>query len=411
MRAEMKLATGLMPVALGVGMALMSGMAKAEEKATQPPTGTVSAQTSLLSVGHRPVIELASVYADPLFKNDISSTSTNIEAGDQLYVKVDTVTDKIDGDELSSNFTCDVSKIDNKNTSVLVAVNIPCVKGPDGSIPITLDSEFVGQRIAVDIYAHSNISAAQSEGYTPTPIKSLAYRVKSSNSVIDNSQIPFLRPAYAEVNGKRIEVDRGDPANAHDDVIHLPSAFVGAKMKVFLEGGRPNYRINTVGNNIFSTVTNSSNTHSAEITIKDSVINSNDGKLAFSAIDNNGRPGGEIINFYIKIEEVFLSKAYKATWNGAKTDCESSGYIFPYVGQGGQNGDPGNQGPGSLSHSMLFWGGYSKYSFPNASENHWTRTEVDSKNGIAMTLDQPNSINTWYGDKNSPLYFVCKKVF
>lgn len=55
MRAAMKLATGVVPVALGVTMALMSGMAKAEDKAVQPQplTNAVSAKTTLPSVGHR----------------------------------------------------------------------------------------------------------------------------------------------------------------------------------------------------------------------------------------------------------------------------------------------------------------------------------------------------------------------
>lgn len=54
MRAEMTLATGVVPVALGITMALMSGMARAEDKAAQTPSNAVSAQTTIPSVGHRP---------------------------------------------------------------------------------------------------------------------------------------------------------------------------------------------------------------------------------------------------------------------------------------------------------------------------------------------------------------------
>lgn len=54
MRAEMKLATGMIPVAMGVAMALLSGMVSAEDKALQMQAGAVvSAETTLPSVGHR----------------------------------------------------------------------------------------------------------------------------------------------------------------------------------------------------------------------------------------------------------------------------------------------------------------------------------------------------------------------
>ncbi|EMK7037465.1 hypothetical protein V9U04_004886 [Salmonella enterica subsp. enterica] len=220
----MKLATGVVPVALGVAMALVSGGAKAGDKAAQPQqlTNGVSAQTTLPSVGHRPVITSASVFTGLGATGDITLSSTNVRTGGQLFVNVDSVAD-VDGDPftapLDSSFYCTVYGLNSSAPDLLVADNVPCSKGQQGSIPITLNDNLLGKRIAVDIYTHSDASAAQSNGYTPSPLKSLAYRVTSSNTVVDASPVPFLRPAYAVVNGKRIEVDRGDPDNVNDDVI------------------------------------------------------------------------------------------------------------------------------------------------------------------------------------------------
>ncbi|MGL5456655.1 MAG: hypothetical protein ACRDB3_17435 [Citrobacter telavivensis] len=401
----MKLATGMVPVALGVAMALISGMAKAEDKAAQPLTNAVSAKTTLPSVGHRPVITSASVFTGPGGTGDITLSSTNVSTGGQLFVNVDSVAD-VDGDPfttpLDSSFYCTVYGLNSSAPDLLVAENVPCAKGQQGSIPITLNNNLLGKRIAVDIYTHSDASAAQSNGYTPSPLKSLAYRVTSSNTVVDATPAPFLRPAYAVVNGKRIEVDRGDPANPYDDVISLPSAFAGAAITVFIEGGTPVYHVNS--GDAYSAVVNSPDTHSAEITIKDNFINNTDGTLTFGVVDS----GRYVINFKIKIAEMFVSRPSKASWHDAKTNCEGSGYEFPNLGTGSID-DPTI--PGTLAHSTLFWGGYSKYSFPNASAFHWTRSENNFRNGITMSLDQPNSVISQVSDKNESYHFICKKVF
>ncbi|EAA1645048.1 hypothetical protein DPS92_23630 [Salmonella enterica subsp. enterica serovar Richmond] len=362
--------------------------------------GTSSAAT-LSSVGHRPVITSAGVFTDSSLTKNITSSSTSISKGDQLFIKVDGVNDP-DSDILESEFYCNVYGLNDSGKSSLVVENIPCTSDPDGTIPVDVNDDFRDKRIIVDVFAQSDESAAQMNGYTPVPLRSLAYRITSANAVVDSAPIPFLRPAYAEVNGRRIDVDRGDPDNPHDDVIYIPSAFAGAKIKVFIEGGTPKYKVNTVGTT-FSTVTNFSDTHSAEITIKDNFINSPDGFQTFSVLDGGGRPGGNIINFKIKAAEMFLSRPYKANWNDAKSDCETSGYIFPALRP--------HDSPETLSHSTLFWGGYAKYSFPNASENHWTGSELGGDEAESMTLDQPNSVVSGYSKKALSLYFVCKKTF
>ncbi|ECN9266978.1 hypothetical protein ZL58_23525 [Salmonella enterica subsp. enterica serovar Typhimurium] len=364
-------------------------------------THGVNSAATLSSVGHRPVITSAGVFTDPLLTRNITSASTSISKGDKLFIKVDGVNDP-DSDTLEPEFYCNVYGLDDSGKNSLVAENISCSSGPDGAVPVAVNDNLRDKRIVVDIFAQSDVSAAQMNGYTPVPLRSLAYRITSANAVVDSTPIPFLRPAYAEVNGKRIEVDRGDPANAHDDVIHLPSVFAGAKIKVFIEGGTPIYKVNTVGDS-FSTVTNFSDTHSAEITINDNFINSPNGFQTFSVLDGGGRPGGNIINFKIKAAEMFLSRSYKANWNTAKSDCEGAGYIFPALRP--------SESPGTLSHSTLFWGGYAKYSFPNASETHWTGTELGPDTAESMTLDQSNSIVSDYGNKTLSFYFVCKKTY
>ncbi|MEB2307511.1 hypothetical protein [Citrobacter braakii] len=408
MKAAMKMASGMVPVALGVTIVLVSGMARAEDKAAQPQplTGAVSAKTTQPSVGHRPVITSARVFAGPGSTDDITLSSTHVKTGGQLFVNVDSVAD-VDSDPftapLNSSFYCTVYGLNGNAPDSLVAENVPCVNGPQGAIPISITTNnLLGKRVAVDIYAHSDASAAQSNGYTPSPLKSLAYRVTSSNTVVDATPAPFLRPAYAVVNGKRIEVDRGDPANPYDDVISLPSAFAGAEITVFIEGGTPVYHVNT--GDAYSAVVNSPDTHSAKMTIKDNFINSTDGMLTFGVVDSRR----DVINFKIKIAKMFLSKPIKASWHDAKTDCEGSGYKFPYLGTGAVD-DPTI--PGTLAHSTLFWGGYSKYSFPNASEFHWTGSEYDSLNGFSMRLNQPNNVISQWSDKNTKYNFVCKKVF
>lgn len=73
MRAQIKLTTGLIPVALGMAMALMPGMAEAEDKVaqSQAQTNSVSAKTTQPSVGHRP--------ATPKVSN------WSLQGGAQLY--------------------------------------------------------------------------------------------------------------------------------------------------------------------------------------------------------------------------------------------------------------------------------------------------------------------------------------
>lgn len=139
MRAAMKLATGVVPVALGGAMALMSGVAKAEEKATQPLTGAVSAQTTLPSVGHRPKtitnVSLSvsgseilnkyyvdhSVYGNkgilfmPGHRVSVESFAPKLHDEDNLF-----------GGDDDPLLTCDVYRIDTVGNETLLNSEIPC---------------------------------------------------------------------------------------------------------------------------------------------------------------------------------------------------------------------------------------------------------------------------------------------
>lgn len=63
MRTQMKLGIiGAAPVVLGVTMALTSGKVTAGEPVTQPMSEIVSAETTLPSVGHRPLLKKFDVF-------------------------------------------------------------------------------------------------------------------------------------------------------------------------------------------------------------------------------------------------------------------------------------------------------------------------------------------------------------
>lgn len=412
MRAEMKLATGIVPVALGVAMALVSGMVKAEEKAQQVQAGTaVSAKTTQPSVGHRKEWRITEV-SNKTGQTFQVNTDWQWVVGD--YIRTRSSTGMRDPDnnfganediDMYSAF-CKKYRVAPDGNEKFLGEFADCEKNDGGYFHKATEAD-IGYRFKFVMWWETMSSTTP--GYTASPSKTLEQVI-----ITPPVSSTLLRAAYAEVNGKKIKVDRGDPNNAHDDTIYLPSAFAGASFKVYIEGGNPGYKLGSAGSDAhnYTTIGNTDPTnHNALITVKDNFVNSANGTLTYSIIDGGGVAGGNVINFKIKVTEMFLSKTYKKNWNDARTDCESGGYVFPYLGQSGSNGDPGSQAPGSLSNSTLFWGGYSKYSFPNASEYHWTRTESDSMNGIAFKLDQPNSIISGYADKRSLYHFVCKKVF
>ncbi|MCU6198664.1 hypothetical protein KWI12_17545 [Citrobacter cronae] len=131
MRAAMKLATGVVPVALGVAMALMSGVAKAEEKAAQPQplTGAVSAKTTQPSVGHRPTMDLYDVKritesgAETLFS--VNAPVWEWRVGDSFHH------DRLVGGDPDNNYGADEkTQLDASRSR-----NFPCKKyriSPDG---------------------------------------------------------------------------------------------------------------------------------------------------------------------------------------------------------------------------------------------------------------------------------------
>ncbi|MCU6274018.1 hypothetical protein KWI08_08925 [Morganella morganii] len=184
MKVDMKRVKGMLPATIGVAMALLSGMAKAEDKAAkpQPLAGAVSTQTTLPSVGHRPVITDAGVYADSSMQKDITDNATIIPVGGKLFVDVRNVSDP-DSDDLTSDFICNVFAIEADNTETLLADAVSCSKNADGSIPLSIANNIAGKKVAVDIYANSDLPVAQGKGYLPVPDKSLAYRITSSNQV------------------------------------------------------------------------------------------------------------------------------------------------------------------------------------------------------------------------------------
>lgn len=180
MRAAMKLATGVVPVALGVAMTLMSGVAKAEEKATQPLTGAVSAQTTLPSVGHRPKtitnVSLSVSGSEILNKYYVDHSAfgnVGILFMPGHRVSVESFAPKLhDEDNLFGGddeplLTCDVYRIDTVGNETLLNSEIPCRY--DNLYTFKLSD--VGYKFRFQLYTEA--SKYKQRNYVPNPNKSL----------------------------------------------------------------------------------------------------------------------------------------------------------------------------------------------------------------------------------------------
>lgn len=193
MRAAMKLATGVVPVALGVAMALVSGMAKAEDNVEQPQplTGAVSAKTILPSVGHRPAkhtghFGIARQYGHPDggrsyawgFTDTTSGVRTRVGKG--LYpVNLGNNYPEDKDNQFGAqekeysgrvNFACDIYRDGN-----LVAQKEPCIEKGNGSggdrLIYIFKPEDVGKMVKIVFWRYTRPESAA--GYTVVPRDSL----------------------------------------------------------------------------------------------------------------------------------------------------------------------------------------------------------------------------------------------
>ncbi|EBQ8894981.1 hypothetical protein DKU76_02585 [Salmonella enterica subsp. enterica serovar Napoli] len=198
MRAAMKLATGVVPVALGVAMALMSGVAKAEEKAAQPQplTGEVSAKTTQPSVGHRPTPPSSANYVyvrgpevssrDPSESNNLNIYNSKGEmntyegilmSGQSLHrIRMNSGDDVDDKQFLALDgykITCKVYRVDNNGNEELIReAGCPISNNNQAGNEYIFSDEDVGKRIKIVYYAESAPHA--NNKYKTTPDKSLA---------------------------------------------------------------------------------------------------------------------------------------------------------------------------------------------------------------------------------------------
>lgn len=194
MRAAMKLATGVVPVALGVAMALVSGMTNAEEKVTPPLSGAVSAQTTLPSVGHRPQPANDATYVflrgpEVSSENPPKSDSLGVSDGDvdsyegilmsgQSFYRImlsggGDVDDKQFGASDGYKDTCKVYRVYNDGNEELISESqCPVSNKPQPGAEYILTDEDVGYRIRFVYYGESDPKTT-GEKYKPTPDKSL----------------------------------------------------------------------------------------------------------------------------------------------------------------------------------------------------------------------------------------------
>lgn len=214
MRAAKKLATGLVPVALGGAMALVSGMAKAEDQAVQPQTGALSAQTILPSRGHKPRMAVVvtscngtanvpppfppllppTVSPCALFEGSTEITKPGfvidayLSGGIEIFKRLgqDGYVHDIDGD------TADLKKL--MCTWFRVKDGIENIIKTDKCIggeyrPGVAD---IGYYIKIQATPQSDITEAESKGYTPLPATGNTWSVTSSAPVISTD--PMLPP-------------------------------------------------------------------------------------------------------------------------------------------------------------------------------------------------------------------------
>lgn len=386
MRAEMKLASGLMPVALGGAIALMSGMAKAENKATQSLTGAVSAKTILPSVGHRPVLKNFDVITKKNGVNYKISSLKKISSGSRLFVVA--TPEDVDSDPLMPELTCRVFKVKESGHQSALTDEVSCTGGPENSVPVSVTSDMYGDRVAVEVYATSNIIAAQQAGYTPVPAKSLVHRVLSSPVV------PF-QVARALAGTVALSPDRKDPSSRYDDELKMNTAFTTARMEISMEGGtsgfvfRERNDLATLEPVIGDTV---------KIRFKEGLRYSPKNELIFDVHDDAGNTATFSViakSFYYHPEDPYTTKNYSE----AKTVCEGYSHNLAVSG-------PGHSGLIDLIHQ---WGDISASGLPatNKGEKYMDSLSYDGLSYSTTTLKQPITGSSAPVDR--PTYYLCKK--
>ncbi|MEH5143233.1 hypothetical protein [Enterobacter cloacae] len=327
----MKLVTGVVPVALGVAMALISGMAKAEDNAAQPQplTNGVRAQTTLPSVGHRPVLKNFDVITKKHGFDYKISTPKKVSSGSRLFVVA--APEDADSDPLMPELTCRVFKVKDSGEESALTDEVSCTGGPENSVPVSVTSDMSGDRVAVEVYATSDIIAAQLAGYTPEPAKSLVHRVLSSPVV------PF-QVARARTGVVEHLPDRKDPSSRYDDEFRLKTAFTNARMEISMEGGtsglvfRERNDLATIESVINDTV---------NISFKDDLRYSPENELIFDVNDDAGNTATfsvSVNRFYYHPQDPYTTKHYP----DAKAVCErySHKLAFDFSGLTSEWNDP-----------------------------------------------------------------------
>lgn len=311
MRTQMKLGIiGAAPVVLGVTMALTSGKVTAGEPVTQPMSEIVSAETTLPSVGHRPLLKKFDVFTKKNGVNYKISAKKKLSGGSRLFVT--TTIEDPDFDPIVPELTCRVFKIDESGQESALSDEVSCTGGPDSSIPITITSDMMGQQLAVEVYASTDVAAAEQLGYTPTPEKSLVHRMLSSTIVP-------LQLASVLTGSTTYKPDRKDPSNLQDDEVKIESAFTNATFQISMEGGSSGFVFKARDNNAsFVSITGDT----AIVKFTDNLRNMPNNELVFDVSDDAGNTSTFSIiprRFYYHPENPYNQKSFTQ----AKALCES----------------------------------------------------------------------------------------
>lgn len=212
MRAEIKRMKGMLPATMGVAMALLSGMALAEEKTAQTPTqsqlptqprsGVVSAQTSLPSRGHRPKTPSVSGWALQSGMQKYSS-SLLLPVGSRLRAHSYTLSGSDNDNSYGANektldLQCRMYRIASDSSETLIYDSIDR-HGSCASGSVYLSENEIGHKIKITHYFKTDPDSYS--GYEAIPTESLETVFMTSQSVSDIYDVrkTEVSPSYKEI--------------------------------------------------------------------------------------------------------------------------------------------------------------------------------------------------------------------
>lgn len=216
----MKQATGMMPVAIGVAMALLSGMATAEEKIQAQSAGaTVTAETTLPSVGYRIHFDLNNEIVAKLSGETYTPDDPDgWIVGDHFVASPTGHTrdpDTANGgsiEEFSTQVSCKKYRIAPDGSEEFLGEFSDCLVEPVSTPIGSVDSgasyipakEDIGYRFK--FVAWKEIDPSTTPGYTANPART------EEVTVVTPPVTPVPAIKHVEVNGHKFGVSEGFPS-------------------------------------------------------------------------------------------------------------------------------------------------------------------------------------------------------